>query len=41
MNRSISKEDLGDIKGACIDAKKTVSLGYEDSENKKWIQENC
>ena len=41
MNRSISKENIGDIKGACFDAKKAVSLGDEDLQNASWIQENC
>ena len=40
-NRSILKEQIGDLKGACLDAKKAVSLGYLDKENKKWINENC
>ena len=40
-NRSVLKEQIGDLKGACLDAKKAVSLGYLDKENKKWINENC
>ena len=40
-NRSILKEQIGDLKGACLDAKKAVSLGYLDKENKRWINENC
>ena len=39
-NRSKSKESIGDIKGACADAKKAFSLGEEDA-NKGWIKENC
>ena len=39
-NRSESKENIGDIKGACADAKKAFSLGDEDA-NKSWIMENC
>ena len=40
-NRSILKEEIGDLKGACLDAKKAVSLGFLDKENKRWINENC
>ena len=40
-NRSVLKEQLGDLKGACFDAKKAVSLGFIDKANKKWINENC
>ena len=40
-NRSVLKEQIGDMKGACLDAKKAVSLGYLDKENKRWINENC
>ena len=40
-NRSISKENIGDIQGACIDAKKAVSLGDNSSDNKSWIKDNC
>ena len=39
-NRSESKENIGDIKGACADAKKAFSLGDEDA-NKSWIKDNC
>ena len=41
MNRSISKEKIGDIKGACLDAKKIISLGNTDSQNQKWVRNNC
>ena len=41
LNRSILKEKINDLDGACFDAKKAVSLGEESSENKSWIQENC
>ena len=34
-------QEIGDIKGACLDAQKVVSLGDENSDNKKWIKENC
>ena len=40
-NRSVLKEQIGDLKGACLDANKAVSLGYLDKENKRWIKENC
>lgn len=40
-NRSVLKEQIGDLKGACFDAKKAVSLGFVDVENKKWIKKNC
>ena len=40
-NRSVLKEQIGDLKGACLDAKKAVSLGYLDKANKRWINENC
>ena len=39
-NRSESKENIGDIKGACADAKKAFSLGEEDA-NESWIEKNC
>ena len=39
-NRSESKENIGDIKGACADAKKAFSLGDEDA-NESWIEKNC
>ena len=49
MNRSISREILGDIKGACSDAKKIVSLGFKGIKNNNdliknnndWIKNNC
>ena len=41
VNRSVVKELSGDIKGACLDAKKSRSLGYENKSNSKWITENC
>tara|TARA_B100000212_G_C27075470_1_gene405805 strand:+ start:149 stop:274 length:126 start_codon:yes stop_codon:yes gene_type:complete len=40
MNRSILKEKINDIKGACSDAKEALSLGYKNLENKKWISKN-
>ena len=39
INRGISKENLGDINGACIDWKKAVSLG--NNLAKKWILSQC
>ena len=41
VNRSISKENIGDIKGACDDLKKAVSLGEESYASKNWIKDNC
>ena len=41
LNRSVSKTEIGDIKGACTDARKAKSLGYKSLENEKWIKENC
>ena len=41
LNRSIAKEGIGDIKGACEDAKKAVSLGNTASDIKSWIRDNC
>ena len=38
-SRSIFKESLGDLTGACADAKKAISLGSNSSV--KWISENC
>ncbi len=38
-NRGISKENVGDIKGACFDWKKASSLGDEDA--KKWFKDDC
>jgi hypothetical protein len=42
MNRSIAREILGDIKGACFDAKKIASLGFKGIKtNNDWIKNNC
>ena len=41
INLSIEKESIGDIKGACSDAKKAVSLGNTDLDNQKWVNDNC
>ena len=41
LNRSLSKTEIGDIKGDCADARKAKSLGYKSVENEKWIKENC
>ena len=38
-NRSISKEGLGDLIGACADAKKAINLGINNSI--KWVASNC
>ena len=39
--RSMIKESMGDIKGACLDAKKSKSLGNNDEKDNNWIIENC
>ena len=41
LNRSVSKTKIGDIKGACKDAKKAKSLGFKSVENDNWIKNNC
>ena len=49
INRSVTREILGDIKGACSDAKKIVSLGFKGIKNNNdliktyndWIKNNC
>ena len=41
INRSIAKEKIGDINGACFDAKKAISLGDNNFTNKNWIKDNC
>ena len=38
---SISKQSIGDIKGACRDAKEADTLGWTASVNKSWIKDNC
>ena len=38
-NRSITKEKLGDLTGACADAKKAIKLGSNSSV--KWVASNC
>ena len=38
-NRSVAKELIGDLKGACDDAKKAVNLGSTASA--KWVANNC
>ena len=40
FNRSIA-ENIGDVEGACLDAKKAVSLGENDAKNQNWIEKNC
>ena len=41
LKRSISKSKIGDIEGACKDAKKAKSFGYKSVENDNWIKSNC
>ena len=38
-NRGVSKESLGDIKGACNDWKVAARLGGKNAQ--KWILEQC
>ena len=38
-NRGVSKENLGDLNGACNDWKKAASLGNEDAA--KWVRDKC
>jgi len=38
-NRGISKENLGDLNGACKDWRKAASLG--DSNSAKWVEDQC
>ena len=38
-NRGISKENLGDLKGACADWKKAAALGHKNST--KWVANQC
>ena len=37
--RGMSKEEIGDMKGACFDWRKASSLGYEDAA--KWVRNQC
>ena len=32
---------IGDINGACFDAKKSISMGDNNPKNKNWIKNNC
>ena len=41
MWRGLIKREIGDIKGACSDANKTVSLGFINYDNNDWIKNNC
>ena len=41
INRSIVKELLGDIKGACLDARKSIDLGLQNEEYNNWTKINC
>ena len=38
-NRGISKENLGDLNGACADWKKAAALGHKNST--KWVANQC
>ena len=38
---SINATEIGDIEGACKDARKARSLGYQSVDNENWIKENC
>ena len=35
------KEIIGNVKGACDDAIRAVSLGDQNDGNKQWIKSNC
>ena len=39
LNRGISKEIIGDVKGACSDWRKASALGDEDAA--KWVRNQC
>ena len=41
LNRMEAKESIGDIGGACEDAKKAKKLGYKTEEHLAWIKEKC
>ena len=41
FNRRLAKEKVGDMKGACKDAKKAKSLGYKSAQNETWIENYC
>ena len=41
LNRSLLKELIGDVKGACSDAKRSVNLGFQNKEYNNWIKKNC
>ena len=38
-NRGISKENIGDLNGACVDWRKAAGLG--DANSAKWVREQC
>ena len=38
-NRSVMKENLGDLNGACADAKKAVRLGVTNEA--EWVANHC
>ena len=38
-NRGISKEELGDLNGACADWKKAANLG--DTDAGEWVSAQC
>ena len=39
-NRGISKENIGDLQGACFDWRKTVYLSPNDAAA-KWVRDQC
>ena len=38
-NRGVSKENLGDLNGACADWKKAAALGHKNAA--KWVAKQC
>ena len=41
LYRGIAKLNMEDLKGACFDANKSVSLGYNNEKHNDWIKNNC
>ncbi|MDC3036817.1 tetratricopeptide repeat protein [Prochlorococcus sp. AH-716-O22] len=39
--RGFAKQKIGNIKGACSDAKRSIALGYIDEANKRWVADMC
>ena len=39
VNRGLTKQEIGDIKGACSDWRKASSLGYKEA--RAWVEEEC